>query len=374
MWNRVLLSVSLAFSLGVCATAQLDGLPSSPVRGSFGFPNDNSARSRRDGVLFLSGKVVVDDGTPLNDHAAIQSICAGRSRIEGYSDRTGAFSFEVHNSAGLDKETNASGSFLPGIGSSLSGPLEGCELAADVPGFVSSKLMLAANTIGSGVVYIGTIMLHRAANVEGFTMSATSAAAPGKAKKDYEKGREYLKKGQWQAAQEKFQQAVDAHPKYAESWVELGRVELRQGNVAGAREALHQAVVADSKLIPPYEALAKLAVQERQWKELADTTDQILKLNPVSFPQYWYLNAVANYCLRRFDLAERSALRGLDIDAQHRVPKLEYVLGLVLLEQHEPRGAAEHIRSFLRLTQNSADTAFVQQQLEELEKLSSQAR
>ena len=49
--------------------------------------------------MFLSGRVVVEDGTPLTDAAMIQSICRGNIRNEGYTDRKGAFSVELGASA-----------------------------------------------------------------------------------------------------------------------------------------------------------------------------------------------------------------------------------------------------------------------------------
>ena len=57
---------------------------------------------------------------------------------------------------------------------------------------------------------VGTITLHRMEQVEGFTISATSAAAPSKAKKDYEKGLDQAKKGKFEEAQHKFESAVAA--------------------------------------------------------------------------------------------------------------------------------------------------------------------
>src|SRR5437016_10293025 len=49
------------------------------------------------GPTFLSGKVVVDDGTPLTDAALIQSICKGRIRAEGYTERKGDFSVDLNS-------------------------------------------------------------------------------------------------------------------------------------------------------------------------------------------------------------------------------------------------------------------------------------
>src|SRR5438067_13884351 len=46
------------------------------------------------GRFFLSGKVVLEDGTPLTESATIQTICRGQRRNEAYTDSHGNFSFE----------------------------------------------------------------------------------------------------------------------------------------------------------------------------------------------------------------------------------------------------------------------------------------
>src|SRR5207244_9023503 len=72
--------------------------------------------------LFFSGKVAVDDGTPLTDPATIQSNCKGRIRTEGYTDSKGSFSFEISNSrerelAGVDQAIDSAPAG-PGFGNS----------------------------------------------------------------------------------------------------------------------------------------------------------------------------------------------------------------------------------------------------------------
>src|ERR1700746_213884 len=121
-------------------------------------PTDTTPRS-----LFLSGKVMVDDGTLLTDSVIIQSICKGRIRTEGYTDSKGHFSFEVNSL----KERSAAGDFagIQAIDSSPS-PLgrdqldtgfgqtrlgsdrlkdywRDCELRAELPGFTSPVVRLA---------------------------------------------------------------------------------------------------------------------------------------------------------------------------------------------------------------------------------------
>ena len=348
-------------------------------------PTDTTPRS-----LFLSGKVMVDDGTLLTDSVIIQSICKGRIRTEGYTDSKGHFSFEVNSL----KERSAAGGFagIQAIDSSPS-PLgrdqldtgfgqtrlgsdrlkdywRDCELRAELPGFTSPVVRLAGRLNDIGLTDVGTIMLHRMDQVQGFTISATSAGAPAKAKKEYEKGCEFEKKEKWDPALVSFQKAVELYPRYAIAWFEMGRVQVEKGNLEAARQSFRQSMSADSKIVGPYHELAKLALRDKQWQEVVDTTDAVLKLNPVNFPGDWFLNAAGNYYLQHLDAAETGTRRGLELDAQHRFPQLEYLLGAILAQKHDYAAALEHVRNYLRLAPHAADAETAQKQAEELERLS----
>ena len=68
--------------------------------------------------------------------------------------------------------------------------------------------------------------MHRLGQVEGLTISATSAMAPKDAQKAYEKGREKASKEKWDEAQQLFNKAVEIYPSYAVAWFDLGRVQI----------------------------------------------------------------------------------------------------------------------------------------------------
>jgi tetratricopeptide (TPR) repeat protein len=217
------------------------------------------------------------------------------------------------------------------------------------------------------IVDIGSIVLHRMAQVQGFTVSATSAAAPRKARKDYERGLSLEKKSAWVPAQKRFQSAVDLYPKYAAAWVELGRMQMKQDHDSDAQQSFQRALAADSRFLPPYKQLISLAVKGENWPDLVESTGQLLSLDPVSFPQYWFLNSAANYYLRKFDLAEKSARRGLETDVAHSWPRLELALGLTLARKHDYHGAIEHLRNYLRLAPGDPPAEIAQNQIKQLE-------
>lgn len=61
---------------------------------------------------------------------------------------------------------------------------------------------------------------------------------------------------------------------------------------------------------------------------------------------------------------------GLELDGQHQIPKLEYLLGAILAEKQDFAGALEHVRNYLRLSPDAGDADIAQKQAEQLERLS----
>ena len=344
-----------------------------------GFPNTNLPNVNPSSlVFFLSGKVAVDDGSALTDTATLQLECKGKRLTVGHTDRTGQFSFELGGETQTQTyetpdatDTVVSGLPNTGTNSSQITDYRGCELQAIASGFTSEQIELASRLNGDSYVDVGRIVVHRMAQAQGFMVSATSAAAPPKAKKNFAKGLTLEKKDKWAAAQQKFEAAVDLYPKYADAWVELGRAQLKQERKSEAKAAFQKAVAADPKFLPSYHGLIDIALKEQNWKELADSTGQVLQLDPVSFPMYWFFNSAANYNQRKYDVALKSALRGVEADIQHRIPRLQYLLGLTLAQKHDYKGAAEHILSYLRTAPAADDALVAKAQLKRVEELES---
>jgi tetratricopeptide (TPR) repeat protein len=322
-------------------------------------------------VLYVSGKVVADDGNPITDEVLIQSNCEGNVRTEGYTDRKGTFSFEFGNTknrmlseTGLATDTTTTANFPGDMRRNNPRDWRKCELKAVSSGFTSQVVDLGTKPQAFGNINIGNIALHRIVPVQGLTISANAAQAPVEARKHYEKGLDEKKNGNLEAADQQFRKAVDAYSKYAVAWLELGRVQIAKRDIAGARQSFHQSIVADDKLLGPYQELAQLAARDKQWQEVADTTDQLLRLNQ-DFPEFWFYNCVAKYYLGNLDGAENSALQGAKVDTEHRIPKMEYVLGQIMVAKGDYPGAAQHLRKYLSLLPNGPDAADAQKRLDE---------
>lgn len=342
--------------------------------------------------IFLSGKVVMEDGTPPPDSVVIERICNGRVRPEAYTDSKGRFSFQLGQNTGMMQDASVSsadagfgGGNVPGQRGSMGGlgglnrggsdqELNGCELRASLAGFRSEVVQLTGRRMFDNPD-VGTIIMRRLGNVEGTTISMTSLQAPKDAKKAYEKGRDVLKNNKKndpkkiEQAHNEFEKAVQIYPKYAVAWYELGLISERNNDVEGARKAYAEALSADSKFVSPYLQMALLSAKENKWQDVADTTERVIKLNPVDFPHAFFYNSVANYNLKKMDDAEQSAREAVKLDTMHRIPKAQHLLGMILADKRDYTGAAENLRGYLRFAPQAQDADTVRQQLSELDKL-----
>jgi tetratricopeptide (TPR) repeat protein len=337
-------------------------------------------------TTFISGKVIVDDGTEVPEQVSIESVCSGRTHIETVTDSKGHFSFQIKSpkqpgvvsedsSDTSQRSSDAAGLLNRRVNADPVGDyLRNCRLRAYSSGFTSNNVDLSAKAFEAGMADVGTVVLHRMAQVEGSMVSVTTAQAPAAAKKEYEKGRDSEKNEKWEAAEKRFAKAVQLYPQFAVAWYELGRMQVRGTDSAAARKSFHQALSADAKFVGPYHELAELAAGEHNWKEVVDTTDTLLKLDPVNFPEDWWLNAVGNYNLNKFDVAEASARHGLDLDKEGQYPRLEYILGLTLAQKHDYAGALEHIHNYLRLAPLDPDAENVRKQANTIARLAQNAQ
>ena len=332
--------------------------------------------------IFISGRVVLNDGTAASGSIAIERVCGTRTYREGFADSRGYFSFQLGQNRNVmaDASTEIFPSQINGAGGGMGGLMNssnsdlaetamfGCELRAVLGGYRSDTVTLA-NRRAMDNPDVGTIILHNMTNVQGLTTSATTALAPKDARKSYEKAVEALKRSRPDDAQKELLKAVEMYPRFAAAWFELGRVYERRDHFEEAREAYGKAIAADANFVNPYERIYTLAARDSKWQEVADTTDRVLRLNPYDFPGAYYLNAVANLQLKRFDPAEKSAREALKLKGVQAEPRANYVLGVVLANKGDFAPAAESLRAYLKVDPNSPDRDRVVKMLADVERL-----
>ena len=343
-----------------------------------------------DRPIYVSGRVLMEDGTPPPESLTMELVCGGSTRPQGYTDSKGRFQFQLGNNPGVMADASSSGSYFPGggggmnagamgnsgrstgsggfgTGSSMGTAYNNCDVRVVAPGFRSEMISLAGRRIMDNPE-VGTIILKRIGNVEGTTISATSLNAPKDAKKAYEKGREAIKNKKLDQARTQLEKAVAIYPKYASAWYELGTVYERDKQIEAARKAYGESLAADSKYVSPYLRLASLSVMEQKWKDVVDSTNRLIKLNPLDFPAAYFFNSVANYNLENLDAAEKSARETLKRDDQHRFPKAFHLLGILQAQKRDFAGASESLKSYLKFAPEAKDTDLVKKQLAEVER------
>lgn len=358
---------------------------------------NSSAGSLASPPIMVSGRVMLEDGAAPADSVVIERVCNGNARAEGYTDTRGYFVLQLgaSNSQFQDASETAGGfgrtSQQPGgiggsgglggggLGSSigtassthssgLDSRLLNCELRARLSGYRSQTVSLMEHRALDNPD-VGVILLHRLAPTErATTVSAIALAAPKPADKAYNKGLNFLKKGKSEEARASFQSAIDLYPKFSSAWFELGKLQAVDGQVNDAHKSFLAASQADPQSVGPYLELALLALNAKNWNELADVTYRALKLNSFDYPQAYFLNAVANYNLRKLDTAEKSARAAQRLDTRHTYPENSRLLGVILVDRQQYADAADALRDFLVAAPYSAAAPAARQLLDDLEK------
>jgi predicted Zn-dependent protease len=329
--------------------------------------------------MFVSGKVMLEGGGTLLEPVAIERICGGVVRREGYSDSKGQFEFQLGLNIGFQDASENDSRLTPGTVSrpgvsSTRRPLDltGCEFRAVLAGYQSSTAIL--RTSGDTWQFdIGTIFLKRMGDAKGTTISLTSMAAPKDAMRAYEKAQK-IKTEKPAEAEKDLNKAVQIYPQFAAAWTLLGDIHRQHDQFGDARTEYTRAIAADPQFVNPAYGLAVIAMQEKKWDEAIRFTDQVVKLNALAFPLAYFFNAAANYNLQKFDAAEESGKRFKAVDPQHSHPDVCLLLSYVYSRKQDYAGAAREIRDYLAAEPNSPNAEALKTDAKRFEELSVSAK
>jgi tetratricopeptide (TPR) repeat protein len=338
-------------------------------------PTINPAPGGGAGSIFLSGKVMMDDGSPLAGSVSIESICGPLRRTMDHTTANGAFAFQwtttAHSFGDASEAVRAvggnGGGALTGSrnGSRGMDPLANCELLADSAGYSSSRVSLY-DRAGQSTYDVGVIVMHRISGGEGRTVSLLALKAPKEARRSFEKGTSLATANKPEDALTNFEMAVRLYPQYADAWLGRGKIQWQLERKEDARESFRKAMELDGSLVGPWEELGYLACDDAKWEEAVRYLDQAVRLDPMDSPAAWYFNALANYNLGRFDRAERSVRAALKLD-NGKNPQADYVLALVLIARQDLAGGAAALRSYIASSPKTADAETAKRVLSRLE-------
>ncbi len=269
-------------------------------------------------VSFITGQVVISDGTKVSESVEIQIVCRERVRADLYTDTLGNFNFDLARLEGVFGPQPAD--------ASLTSPLlntgsewDGCSVRAALAGFSSESVEFSHRLREVGVADLGQIRIHPVNQGAKTSLSVSSMLAPKSARKAMDKGLNLEEQKKWPQAEQSFRKAIGIYPEYAAAWSELGRMQYVQQNFSSAHESFQRSVEIDPKYIRPYLGLIQLATDAHDWPELIQLSNQALLLDSVSYPAVWLLNATGQYNLHNYDAAEISVRNGNRADAEHRI-------------------------------------------------------
>lgn len=305
----------------------------------------------------LTGRVMPTDGSDTAAGILVQKVCGPTVQAETRTDSSGRFV--------LTRATDSKFTLDSSSQASTAAAVWGCELRATASGYQTGTFSLGN---GRGEVGEVMILLHRAGVRSGMTVSATTLLAPRSARKAYDKGLEAARHNSPDQAQRSLQEAVRIDPRFAAAWLELGKVYEQRGHREEARGAYAQAIAADAAYLFPYERLYRMDIHESRWKQAADTTAKVLRMDPYEFPQAFYFNAVANLELNQLDAAERSAREAAKLEGPQAEPGANYLLGLVLWRKGDLGGAHQSMQTFLDSSPAGAELASGQRALGQIDR------
>jgi Flp pilus assembly protein TadD len=152
----------------------------------------------------------------------------------------------------------------------------------------------------------------------GARIDARLAAVPGKARKEFDKGRECMEKGQDPGScVDHFKKAVKDYPNFGDAYIMMATAYLQQKNAADAKSALDSAIQADPKI-----------------------------------PEAWFTLGMLQNALKDFAGAEKSLTEGLKLD--DNAPQGHYEIGKTYLAEGKIPEAEQHAQKAVALQPNMA--------------------
>ena len=326
--------------------------------------------------MFLAGKVVTEDGGPVPETIVVELVCHASVRQQVHTFKGGQFNFDLSpnpSSAFLDASVARNDADnvnpfarVPGGEYTAGGDqmdLSGCEVRANLPGFVSDRIQLGLRR-ALDRPDIGTIVIKRREGVVGSTVSFTALTAPRKARKAFAKAEKELRKEKTnlEKVRKELEKAVQSYPKYATAWHLLGLVRMDHQDEAGARQAFEASIEADENYVRPYLSLVDMEIRAGDWPRISELCGKVVELNPFMVRCRYY-HAVASLNLGRMEAAEASAIKVQESQDSRFLSGSHYIRGAVLARRGEFESAAEQFRHFLKNAPEGRGAARIKENL-----------
>ncbi len=304
-------------------------------------------------TIIMKGTITMIDGSVPPKGVGLQRLCSDGGSAPGpLADKQGKFTWTQD----LDPMVQRA-----------------CWIEATLEGFSSTRFEIGSISLatftGSGILNLPTFVLSPkdSGELSNVIMPAESSV-PGKAANAWKAMEKSLKADNEKEAITHLQEAVQAAPKFAEGWNLLGALLERNHTPEKARDALQHAIDNNPKMLSPYLRLARVCDEMSDWDGAVKAADSLLKADKRYYPEVYLHQAIARVGLKDLAGAESSINTELMLDASHKYPRAEYVLGRILQGKGDLDGARDHINNYLKIDPGVQDSSQIKVLLEYLGK------
>jgi len=331
-------------------------------------PSDLPSETRR--PVSISGAVVLEDGSPLDEPVQVQRVCGNVVYGQNFSDASGKFTILIDENSAIGFQSASEGGGVTTMGAQLGNrssqttrtQLWGCEIRALTPGYLAGSVSLAGRDF-STPVSVGNIVLRRMGGSVGRTVSAKDLPVAAAARKEFERGREDYFKKKYDSAEKHLAKAVSLHPQYASALDLRGRVQRARRSDEEAEKSFRAAIASDEEFVAPYLHLAALLATYGRWPEVIAMSNKAIELSGDGYTEPYYFAAVAHLMLKQIPEAKLSIGKVLQMDKEHRFPRAELMMGNILRSEGNDAASAEHLERYVKMEPNTPDAAKVREYL-----------
>lgn len=322
----------LLLSLGASAFAQISALPPSAAETGLGGGNS------------ISGTILGPSGQPVNRRINIRLTTQTRGNRVTVTDEKGNFAFSGlpagNYTVTIDKEEE----FEP-----VSQTVDIIQLRGSPPQnyYMNIRLALKARTDAKpGVI------------------NSEFANVPQKALDFYNKGIEFAKNGDSQAAIEHLQFAINEYPEFMLAYNEMGVQYLRLNELEKAEELFQAALKIKPDAFAPIMNRAIALVQMRRFEEAESLLRKASKMKESAVGHYFLGLALAN--LGRFEEAEKELLSSVKLGGDEMKEAHRY-LAIIYSSRGDKKRAANELKTYLRLAPTTPDAEQLRSVIKQLE-------
>lgn len=184
----------------------------------------------------------------------------------------------------------------------------------------------------------------------GARIDARLAAAPDKARKEFDKGRQCMEKGQDPSpCIDHFKKATKDYPKFADAYVMMATAYLQQKDAADAKTALDNAVQADPKIPEAWFTMGMLQNAQKDYPGAEKSLTEGLKVDD-NAPQGHYELGKTYLAENKLPEAEQHAQRAIAL--QPKLAAGHILLGNIAWKKQDAEGALKEYQEYLKLDPN----------------------